>query len=82
VTTLVLQDLELAVHIHNRACSEMLKIITDETLNRCAIGAPEFVQYAPPSKMNECSSTKLYAVLPPYFGSTEYRYSLVKVRLN
>ena len=78
----VLQDLELVVHIHNRACSELLKIITDETLNKCTIGAPEFVRYALPSKMNECSSMKLYEIMPPYFGSTEYRYSLVKVWLN
>jgi hypothetical protein len=75
----VLQDLELLVHIHNRACSELLEIITDETLNKCTIGAPEFVQYAPSVKLNECSSTRLYEIMPPYFGSTEYRNSLVKV---
>jgi hypothetical protein len=78
----VLQDLELVVHIHNRACSELLKIVTEETLNKCTIGAPEFVQYAPPGKMNDCSSTKLYEIMPPYFGSAEYKYSLVKVWFN
>jgi len=78
----VLQDLELVVHIHNRACNELLKIITDETLNKCTIGAPEFAQYAPPSKMNECSSAKLYQIMPPYFGSKEYRNFLVKVWLT
>lgn len=72
-------DLELVVHIHNKACSELLKIITDETLNKCTIGAPEFLEYAPPGKMNECSSTKLYEIMPPYFGSEEYRNSLVKL---
>ena len=78
----MLQDLELVVHIHNRACTELLKIITDETLNKCTIGAPEFVQYASLSKLNDCSSTKLYEIMPPYFGTSEYRYSLVKVWLN
>jgi hypothetical protein len=78
----VLQDLELVVHIHNKACNELLKIITDETLNKCTIGAPEFLEYAPPGKMNECYSTKLYEIMPPYFGSEEYRNSLVKVWLT
>jgi hypothetical protein len=77
----VLQDLELLIHIHNRACSELLKIITDETLNKCTIGAPEFEQYVSPFKITECCSTKLYEIMPPYFGSTEYRESLVKVWL-
>lgn len=75
----LLQDLELLMHVYNRACHELLKIVTEETLNKCAIGAPEFLQYVSPVKMNECSSTKLYEVMPPYFGSPEYKNSLVEV---
>jgi hypothetical protein len=67
------------IHIHNRACHELLKIVTEETLNKCTIGAPEFVQYVPSFRMNGCSSTKLYEIMPPYYGSPEYKDSLVEV---
>jgi hypothetical protein len=59
----------------------LLEIVTEETLNKCTIGAPEFVQYIPPVKITECSSTKLYEVMPPYFGSPEYKDSLFEVCL-
>ncbi|XP_023718896.2 uncharacterized protein LOC111870657 isoform X2 [Cryptotermes secundus] len=72
-------DLELVIHIHNRACCELLKILTEETLNKCTIGAPEFVQYVPSFKMNGCSSTRQYEIMPRYFGSPEYKDSIVKL---
>jgi hypothetical protein len=67
------------IHIHNRACHELLKILTEETMNKCTIGAPEFVKFVPHVKNAECSSTKLYEVMPPYFGSPEYKKSLFEV---
>lgn len=67
------------IHIHNRACHELLKILMDETLNKCTIGAPEFMQYVPSVKMNGCSSTKQYEIMPHYFGSPEYKDSIVEV---
>lgn len=81
ITMLLLQNLESLIHIHNRACHELLTIVTEETLNKCTIGAPEFVKYVPPVNIAECSSTKLYEVMPPYFGSPEYKNSLFEVWL-
>jgi hypothetical protein len=50
--------------------------MTEEALNKCTVGAPEFIKYVPSIEM---TSSKLYRIMPPYFGSPKYKDSLVKV---
>ncbi|XP_069694318.1 protein xmas [Periplaneta americana] len=69
--TRIKMDFKSVLHIHNKACEELLSLVTDETVNKCGIGAPEFNNFVPPLAD--------YTVMPSYFGSAEYKEALCKL---